>query len=155
MKLRVPTTASRSWLTPYEIIKGYAPSISHCVPFFTGAFATVLKDKRAKLKKKGQGHLRAEEGRLVGYRDLWTDTPKILLSENRMIHSCSVTYDLSDYQVESSTTQAPSKDSSIIEKLLVDLAGEGIDIVNPSPNGYEANPTAHPNPLFSRGRLCA
>jgi len=70
MKLRMATTASRSWLTPYEIIKGYAPSISHCVPFFTRAFATVPKDKRAKLKKKGQGHLRAEEGRLVGYRDL-------------------------------------------------------------------------------------
>ena len=92
MKLRMATTASRSWLTamtPYEIIKGYAPtcSISHCVSFFTRAFATVPKDKRAKLKKKGQGHLRAEEGRLVGYRDLWTDTPKILLSENRMIHS--------------------------------------------------------------------
>ena len=69
-----------------------------------------------------------------------------------MIHSRNVTYDLSDHQVESSTTQAPSKDSSIIEKPLVDLAGEGIDIVNPSPNGYEANPTAHPsNPLIQEG----
>ena len=85
MKLRMATTASRSWLTPYEIIKGYAPNISHCVPFYTRAFVTVPKQKRVTLRKKGQENLRAEEGRLVGYQDLWGTTPKILLSENRIV----------------------------------------------------------------------
>ena len=33
MKLRMATSARRGWLTPYEIIKGKRPSISHCIPF--------------------------------------------------------------------------------------------------------------------------
>ena len=41
MKLRMATTQHRGWLTPYQIIKGYAPSISHCMPFFTKSFVTV------------------------------------------------------------------------------------------------------------------
>ena len=67
MKNRMATTARREWLTPYKIIHGHAPSIVHCMPFYTKAYvrACAPKDKRKTLIKKGQGHLRAEEGRLT------------------------------------------------------------------------------------------
>jgi hypothetical protein len=106
MKLRMATTQHRGWLTPYQIIKGYAPSISHCMPFFTKAFVTVPKEKRTKLKKQGLSHLRSEEGNLVGYQDLWGTTPKVLLDANRLVSSRNVTYDLANY---GSTAPDPNK----------------------------------------------
>ena len=42
MKLRMATTANRAWLTPYEILRGQAPSVSHCIPFFTRAYVLSL-----------------------------------------------------------------------------------------------------------------
>ena len=94
MKLRMATTATRDWLTPYEILRGDTPNISHCMPFYTKTFVTVPKEKRAKLKKKGLGHLRSEEGRLVGYLSMWDNTPKVLLTGNRVVHSRHVEYSL-------------------------------------------------------------
>ena len=61
MKNRMATTARREWLTPYEIIHGHAPSIVHCMPFYTKAFVHVPKDKRRmvlfhfKLRLEGGG----------------------------------------------------------------------------------------------------
>ena len=149
MKLRMATTASRSWLTPYEIIKGYAPNISHCVPFYTRAFVTVPKQKRVTLRKKGQENLRAEEGRLVGYQDLWGTTPKILLSENRIVHSRNVTYDLSDYQHEELDAQdsSQSKSNEVISKLLKELTGEGCNVYD---FPQQSRPTTHENPLLTQ-----
>ena len=91
---------------------------------------TVSKRKRVTLKKKDQENLRAEEGRLVGYQDLWGTTPKILLSENRIVHSRNVTYDLSDYQHEALDAQDSSKSKSneVISKLLKELTGEGCNV---------------------------
>jgi len=91
-KLRMATTASRNWLTPAEIIKGVAPSISHMVPFFTPAQVTVPKSKRSKLVKEGKHDIRAESGYLVGYMDMWSTTYKVLLSDNRIVHSRNVTF---------------------------------------------------------------
>ena len=107
MKLRMATTASRNWLTPYQIIKGYAPSITHCVPFFSKAFVTVPKEKRGVMKKKGKAHLRAEDGNLVGYHDPWSTTPKILLDGNRIVHSRNVTYDMTEYKTISGKDPDP------------------------------------------------
>ena len=97
MKMRMATTASRNWLTPYQIIKGYQPSIAHCMPFFTQAQVKVPKEKRSWLKTKGLGHLRAEPGNLVGFQDMWGTTYKVLLDGNRMVCSRNVTFGLDRY----------------------------------------------------------
>ena len=127
MKMRMATTAHRGWQTPYEIIKGHAPSISHCMPFFTKAFVTVPKDKRSKLAKKGLSHLRSEEGNLVGYQDLWGTTPKVLLDANRLVHSRNVTYDLTKYDRED-----PNPNQVKAER--VDITVTQDQNANPNPN---------------------
>ena len=86
-KLLPETTANRNWLTPYEILHAVRPSIQHCMPWYTTTHVVVPKEKRTKLKKKGLPFLRAETGRLVGYLDIWSNTPKVLLSSNRSVHS--------------------------------------------------------------------
>ena len=60
VKLRMATTAHRSWLTPYETLRGGPPSIAHLQPFWTEAFVQVPKSRRAKMKEWGQPHQRAE-----------------------------------------------------------------------------------------------
>ena len=51
------------------------------------------------MKKKGQEHYHAEQGNLVGYQSmtLWSTTPKVLLTENRVVHSRNIQYDVHDY----------------------------------------------------------
>ena len=122
MKNRMATTARRGWMTPYEIIHGHAPSISHCMPFYTKAFVHVPKDKRKTLAKKGQGHLCAEEGRLVGYHNNWSTTFKVLLSENRIVHSRNVTFDISDFKIEASKAKTAPSEELLTSKFLKDLS---------------------------------
>ena len=61
------------------------------------------KEKRNAMKKKGKEILRAEEGRLVGYTDMWGTTPRVMLDNNRMVNSRNCTYDLRDYTVGDAT----------------------------------------------------
>ena len=108
-KLRMATTAYCNWLTPYAILRGARPSIAHLRPFFTKAFVTVPKTKRAKMKEWGhdQPHKRAEIGHLIGYQDLWGSTARVLLDRNRVVHSNNITY---DSQAVTNPTPAPAED---------------------------------------------
>ena len=63
----------------------------------SGFNVLVPKEHRAKMRKKGLGHLRAETGRLVGYDSIWGSTPLVLLPKNRLVRRRNVTYDTSDY----------------------------------------------------------
>ena len=121
MKNRMATSARREWLTPYEIIHGHAPSIVHCMPFYTKAFVHVPKEKRKTLKAKGEGHLRAEEGNLVGYHDMWSTTHKVLLSNNRMVHSRNVTFDLNNFKNDETIKEPESKWDDLLSSKLMDL----------------------------------
>ena len=47
-KLQMAITAHRNWLTPYAILRGAKPSITHLQPFFTNTFVQVPKSKCAK-----------------------------------------------------------------------------------------------------------
>ena len=107
VKLRMATSAHRNWLTPYAILRGGQPGISHLQPFFTKAFVQVPKTKRAKMKEWGQPHQRAEIGHLIGYQDLWGSTAKVLLDRNRVSHGRNVTYDSKSV---TNPTPAPTQD---------------------------------------------
>ena len=96
MHNRMANGSHREYKTPYELIRSQKPSIAHCRPFFTLTHVTVPKAKRAQMKKNGLPFHRAETGRLVGYQDMWSTTPKILLPENRIVHSRNCTYDIYD-----------------------------------------------------------
>jgi hypothetical protein len=156
MKLRMATTAKRGYLTPYEIIKGVKPNIAHCMPFFIKVHVTVPKEKRIKLKKEGKGHLRAEDGYLVGYQDIWGTTPKILLEGNRVIHSRNVTYEIDDYglesvkrEVEDSSAGAPPPSALSNADIFEDLLEEHVTGVAKPKVGLTGNHDVHDNPLHS------
>ena len=97
-----PSSETRSNKTPYEQIIGTPPDVSHLVPFFSKSYVTVPRPKRAMLKKRGLGTLRAEPGRFVGFSHPYGNTSRILLDEqttttghmrgNRMVDSISVTH---------------------------------------------------------------
>ena len=93
MKLRMATTPNRGYLTPHEILTGKRPNIAHCEPFYTKTFVTVPKDKRAKMRKAGKPHMRAEEGNLVGWDSMWSNTAMVMLDKNRLVQSRNVIYD--------------------------------------------------------------
>ena len=112
--LYMATTASRDWLTPYEMIKGSRPSVQHLRPFYTAATVTVPKAKRSQLKNKGLPFHRGEEGRLVGYRSPYSTTPRVLLEGNRLVHSINVTYDISSY------TQPPVMEVPVTAEIVND-----------------------------------
>ena len=62
----------------------------HC--FYTCSFVCVPRQKRKQLA--GKGFIgRAEVGRLMGIRSPFSTTYKVLLSENRMVHSINVNFD--------------------------------------------------------------
>ena len=159
MKNRMATTARRGWLTPYEIIHGHAPSIVHCMPFYTKAYVHVPKDKRKTLMKKGQGHQRAEEGRLVGYHDNWSTTYKVLLSENRIVHSRNVNFDISDFKTEATQATTPPAEELLTSKFIKGLSlpsvanksngsthpGDNIDIGS-TPEGDMPSPLINNDP---------
>ena len=90
--MRTATTANRDFRTPYEIIKGSRPSILKLHRFYTLSYVTIPRQKRKALAKKGT-HVRAEAGRLLGFQSMFSSTYRVLLSENRMVHSINVTFD--------------------------------------------------------------
>ena len=62
--MRAATTASRGFLTPYEILKGSPPDIRKLHRWYTAAFVTVPRSKRKQLARSGfVGH--AEAGRFL------------------------------------------------------------------------------------------
>ena len=82
--MRMATGLSRRWLTPFEMIYGYPPSISHIRPFNTLTFVTIPHSKR-KTTVKTDPLLRAEAGRLLGYQSTYSTTPCVMLKGNRKV----------------------------------------------------------------------
>ena len=115
--LRVATTASRDWKTPYEMIKGTPPDITHIRPFGTKTSVTVPKQKRTYLEKKGKPLIRAEEGRLLGFQTPWSRTARVMLDGNRLVHSMNVTFDNQDRVVKPNSQE----DSDEEEEELINL----------------------------------
>lgn len=107
--LRTATTASRGWKTPYEMIRGSVPSISRLHRFYTKVFVTVPKAKRKVLQEQGL-HVRAEQGRFVGFHDPFSSTYAAVLSMNRLVHSINVVFNDSDYRVGSVAHESQSAD---------------------------------------------
>ena len=143
MHNRMATTVRRGFKTPYEIIRGTIPDISHCMPFFTKTFVHVPKSKRAQLKQQGLGHVRAEAGRLVGYQDMWGTTHKVLLDNNRMVHSRNCTFDIYDVGTGERLPEATEVSLENHHRdHLMDLLGHN----KTTPLG-QTTPTKHRNPL--------
>ena len=109
--LRTATTKSRGFLTPYEMIKGVAPNIQHLHRFYTAAFVCVPRSKRKALAKKGFLG-RAEVGRLLGFQKPYSNTYRVLLSGNRLVHNINVTFDDSNC-VHGALPPPPSEDKMV------------------------------------------
>ena len=95
MDMRIATTASRGWLTPYEMIKGVPPSLLKLQRWYTKSFVNVPPGKRKWLQQQGLPH-RAKPGRLIGWHSPFSTTYKVMLSKNRLVHSSNVTFDPED-----------------------------------------------------------
>jgi hypothetical protein len=108
--MRTATTASRDWKTPYELIKGFQPSLVKMHRWYTKAFVNVPKAKRSFLQQQGNID-RAEPGRLIGYHSLYSTTYKVMLSKNRLVHSSNVTFEPED-RTHISPREAAMRDHS-------------------------------------------
>ena len=121
MKLRMATTPNRGYLMPHEILTGKRPNIAHCEPFFTKTFVTVPKDKRAKMRKAGKPHIQAEEGNLVGWDSMWSNTAMVMLDKNCLVRSQNVIYDQLSTSLKTLKDTEPSNSES--DKLLEQIYG--------------------------------
>jgi hypothetical protein len=90
--MRMSSTASRGFKTPFESIKGVQPSILKLHRFYTKANVTIPRDKRKKLAKEGVLG-RAETGRFLGFQSIFSSTYTVLLTKNRLVNSINVTFD--------------------------------------------------------------
>ena len=126
--LRMATTASRDYLTPYEMIKGERPFIDHIRPFFTTSHVHVSKERRQKLKKLGLSTRRAEVGNLLGFDSPFSTTYSVLLDQNRLVRSRSVTFEIGSYNSMGHKVAAPpkSQNSSGQIELEVSLPSKGV-----------------------------
>ena len=110
---RMSTTKLRGYKTPYEMVYGSKPSITHMRPFWTRAFAHVPKDKRRYMQQKGMSRSRAEIGRLIGYQDVQGTTARIMLEDGRVVHTRNVTYDITDRESKvTSLTEPPTHEEA-------------------------------------------
>ena len=90
--MRMSTTASRGFEAPLEIIRGILPDITKLQRFYNCSIVCIPRQKRKQLA--GKGFIgRAEVGRLMGFRFPFSSTYRVLLSENRVVHKISVTFD--------------------------------------------------------------
>ena len=115
------------------------------MPFYTKAYVHVPKDKRKTLMKKGQGHQRAEEGRLVGYHDTWSTTYKVLLSENRIVHSRNVNFDISDFKTEATQATTPPAEELLTSKFIKGLSLPSV--------ANKSNGSTHPGDQIDSGSI--
>ena len=107
--MRIATTLSREWKTPFELLKEIQPSLLKLQRWYTKSFVNIPKGKRSSLQAKGV-YDRAEPGRMIGYHSPFSSVWKIMLSKNRLVHSYNVTFDPSDC-VHISPAQAAAADS--------------------------------------------
>ena len=105
VSMRMATTSSRSWKTPYELVRGVQPDVSKLHRWYTAVNVLVPKSKRAALAKKGLHNLRGQPGRFVGFQSLLSSTYAVMLDEdvdhklpsNTLVHSINVTFDDTNY----------------------------------------------------------
>ena len=102
--IRTATTASRGWLTPYEMVRGSPPSVAKMHVFFTRAFVAVPKSKRKALAARGLHNTRAEPGRFIGFHSPLSSTYAVMLDQvghsvDRCVHSINVTFDDTDFRI--------------------------------------------------------
>ncbi len=107
--LRMASTSTRNFKTPYEMIKGSQPTVSKLHRFYTLSAVNVPKARRKILAKEGT-HTFAEAGRFVGFHAPFSSTYAVMLSENRLVHSINVTFDDSDFRVKSKPNLGNSAD---------------------------------------------
>ena len=141
--MRMATTSSRGFKTPYEMIKGEQPNISHLRPFWCKSYVTAPKSKRKWLKKKGMANIRGETGRFLGFQDVFSTTPRVMLDGDRLVHNRNTTYDITDYEkVPKRSKTVRFADESIMD-VGVSLPGEEATssmggYMSPPPKGAEA-----------------
>ena len=128
--LRMATTASRDYLTPYEMIKGERPFIDHIRPFFTTSHVHVSKERRQKLKKLGLSTRRAEVGNLLGFDSPFSTTYSVLLDQNRLVRSRSVTFEIGSYNSMERRVSAPKQNVSGAPELEVSLPSKGVQPID-------------------------
>ena len=107
--LRMASTSTRNFKTPYEMTKGSQPTVSKLHRFYTLSAVNVPKARRKKLAKEGT-HTFAEAGRFVGFHAPFSSTYAVMLSESRLVHSINVTFDDSDFRVKSKPKLGESAD---------------------------------------------
>jgi hypothetical protein len=94
--LRMATTESRGFVTPYEAIKGVRPDVGHMRLFGTIGYVVVDKGERA--KHSGTKELRqpAVRGIFLGYHAIWGNTYKVMTNERlgTVVHSRHVVFDI-------------------------------------------------------------
>jgi hypothetical protein len=112
--MRSATTDTREWKTPFEMLKGVAPSVAKLHRFYTKAFVTVPKAKRKAVAARGQVNVRGEEGRFVGFHDPFSSTYAVLLDGNRLVHSLNVTFNDADYAVGSAPSLQPDHGGAVL-----------------------------------------
>ena len=128
MHVRMATNALRDHLTPLEMVKGYMPNIGEMMPFGTTAHVTLPKEKRSRMRSQGRGYERAETGIFIGYQTQMVSTPKILLPENRVIHSRNVTYTLVGETVAPEGAPQASEREAAADRILHEELARGIDM---------------------------
>ena len=105
VSMRMATTSSRSWKTPYELVRGVQADVSKLHRWYTAVNVLVPKSKRVALAKKGLHNLRGQPGRFVGFQSLLSSTYAVMLDEdvdhklpsNTLVHSTNVTFDDTNY----------------------------------------------------------
>ena len=142
--VRMASTESRGWITPYEAVKGSPPDVRKMHRFYTRAFVAVPASKRKDLAKRQLHNYRAEPGRFVGFQSIFSSTYAVMLDKiahatDRLVHSINVTFDDTDFVHGSPPSpQAPGS-------LQVHLPAAPVPAAAAA---EEANSGQHNNPLF-------
>lgn len=117
--LRTATTASRDWMTPFEMTRGRMPYIGNIHRPCTRCYVQVPKSKRRALASQGLHNLRAEPGRFVGFQRPYSSTYAVILDRQsaqqpeRLVHSRNVSFDDEDFMMPVMKTFTPRAGSGI------------------------------------------
>ena len=136
--IRTSTTASRGWMTPYEMTRGSKPYIGKIHRPFTRCYVQVPKSKRKSLAAQGLHNLRAEPARLVGFQGPYSSTYAVILdkrllsSSDRLVHSRNVSFDDSDYVFERGSPAVVQRNESIPVEVRPALSEEADTLVDDS-----------------------
>jgi hypothetical protein len=152
--LRSATTATRDWLTPYQLTHGVKPSIAKLHRYWTRGYVLVPKSKRRALAKKGLHNQRAEPGRFVGFHSPLSSTYAMMLDgdRDRLVHSLNVSFDDSNYNAAHAAS-LPLVPGPVVGMHLGARAEEAMLPGAEAEFGYDAydyeEPAPHPAPHAS------